>query len=100
MNSIVAWDELAKSMKLLISALDKVYTEKISSINLVRSRCVSICAIKMTMKATAHSYSVRLLDLSVQLLDSLSAPQEVRLWDLFLRTSETHRYVFVVMLFS
>ena len=33
-NLIVAWNELAKSMKLLISFSGKVLTEKMSSINL------------------------------------------------------------------
>ena len=67
MNFIVAWNELA---------LSDVHTEKMRSLNLFQMRgfcglgprsCFSMCAIKMTIKATAHSYSVRLLDLSVQL---------------------------------
>ena len=33
-----------------------------------------------------------LLDVSVQLLDSPSAYQEIRPWDFFLRTSEAHRF--------
>ena len=61
-NFIVVWNELAKSIKLLISALGKVHTEKMSSINLfqmgglyglVASGCFSMCAIKMTSEATA-----------------------------------------------
>ena len=61
-NLIVVWNELAKSIKLLISALGKVHTEKMSSINLFQMRglcglmassCFSMCAIKMTAKATA-----------------------------------------------
>ena len=59
---IVVWNELAKSIKLLISAFGKVHTETMSSINLFQMRglcgllassCFSMCAIKMTAKATA-----------------------------------------------
>ena len=59
---IVVWNELAKTIKLLISALGKVHTEKMSSMNLFQMRglcglrassCFSMCAIKMTAKATA-----------------------------------------------
>ena len=61
-NFIVVWNDLAKSIKMLICGLVKVHTEKISSINLfqmrglcglVASSCFSMCAIKMTAKATA-----------------------------------------------
>ena len=59
-NFIVVWNELAKSIKLLISALVEVHTEKMSSINLfqmgglcglVARSCFSVCAIKMTAKS-------------------------------------------------
>ena len=61
MNLIVVQNELAKSIK-LISALGKVHTEKMLSINLFQMRglcglmassCFSMCAIKKTAKATA-----------------------------------------------
>ena len=61
-NLIVVWNELANSTNLLISASGKVHTEKMSSINLFQMRglcglltssCFSMCAIKMTAKATA-----------------------------------------------
>ena len=74
-NLILVWNKLTNSIKLLISASGKVHTEKMSSINLFQMRglcglmassCFSMCAIKMTAKATAifvliYSYSVRLL---------------------------------------
>ena len=62
MNLIVMWNVFANSTKLLISALGKVHTEKMSSINLFQTRglcglvassCFSMCAIKVTAKATA-----------------------------------------------
>ena len=37
-NVIVVWNELTKSIKLFISALGKVNTEKLSSINLFQMR--------------------------------------------------------------
>ena len=55
------WNELGNSIKLLISASGKVHTEKMSTINLFQmiglcglmaSSCFSMCAIKMTAKAT------------------------------------------------
>ena len=58
---IVVWNELANSIKLLTSALGKVHTKKLPSINLFQMRglcglmansCFSMCAIKMTAKAT------------------------------------------------
>ena len=41
-NSIVVWNELAKSMNLLISFSGKVHTEKMSWINLIQK--VDFCA--------------------------------------------------------
>ena len=61
-NWIVVWNLLAKSMKLSISCLLEVHTEKMSSINLFqmiglrgleRSSCFSTWTMKMTEKATA-----------------------------------------------
>ena len=61
-NLKAGWKLLAKATKSLISCSLIVHTEKMSSMNrfqtkgllgLVASSCFSVCAIKMTAKATA-----------------------------------------------